>query len=518
LSDGLNGPEILGRLTINPELSVLTPRELGARRSELVLSLEASVELESGDYLNITAPPGYKIINGTIFSDFKKMQFSRMRLLVDLPATMEKTQPRNWLVELYSDNDKKLKATNDGLFEGFWLTSPLTPSVVPVTTGPNLRTHLAIRYRIPLDVRMAFQSVALQVAAPQGFVFSSSISCLTNKTDIWTSCSGSGNVATVLASGITVPSGAGMLELIVFNPLSTPVYNTWSLSIYVDDNISLVTNKGSTAGYPVKAMEARFIGTNRMGTKSVGFFVFKLSSVPSTFFQVLIQGPRGYSLICDRTYYVGMQSAPLCSGNSDQLEDTSVGIIVPKSEIGSSTLFTVGLTIKTSTSPVDDDLNFFSLVVQDSHGATIDANTHVPGQSLAQIFVKGLALTASNFKAMQLSQITLEFNVEVPIAISQINASSWLSLKIEAPENFVIGKTINIPQKLKASESGSIQVKGNRVVINLSPDYGIDLGKYTLGLTVMNPGSVPHNNYWMFYILQGGGLFYVMPLEGFLLS
>jgi len=255
-----------------------------------------------------------------------------------------------------------------------------------------------------------------------------------------------------------------------------------------------------------------------MGTKSVGFFVFKLSSVPSTFFQVLIQGPRGYSLICDRTYYVGMQSAPLCSGNSDQLEDTSVGIIVPKSEIGSSTLFTVGLTIKTSTSPVDDDLNFFSLVVQDSHGATIDANTHVPGQSLAQIFVKGLALTASIYKAMQLSEITLEFNVEVPIASSQINASSWLSLKIEAPENFVIGKTINIPQKLKASESGSIQVKGNRVVINLSPDYGIDLGKYTLGLTVMNPGSVPHNNYWMFYILQGGGLYYVMPLEGFLLT
>ena len=512
------GPVVLGRLEVVRDSSSLIPREYGSKGSELTITFVSSLTPRPWDFFVITAPPGYEVLNSSKLLVGNGGGYSPIRLRVNLPITMNRSQPRNWRIDLWSKTEDKIIATNDGDFCGFWLLSSMSFSVVPLTTGPNLRTDLQIRYRIPIDITMASKSLAVQIIAPEGFVFSSSISCLSVKSDLWISCAGSGNIATVQASRLVIPAGPGMLEVIVFNPLSTPINNTWTFNIYVDDDLALITSVGTSKGYPVNAMETRFIGTNRMGSRSVGFFVFRLSSVPSTFFQVLIQPPRGYTLLCDQTYHVGMKSAPLCSGNADQLQDISVGIIIPKSEIGSSKLFTIAVTVLAATSRVQDDLNFFSLIVQDSHGTTIDANTHVPAPNLAQVYVQGLTMTSSNQVAMELSQIYFEFIVEVPINSNAGNSSSWLTLRVDAPDNFVLGNHVSLPTKFKVKEPGGVKVKGNRVIVSFRPGYTFEIGKYSISFTVMNPRLVPYNNYWIFYILQGETTYFVSPVEGYLFN
>ena len=508
-SDNVIGPNVVGRIDV--VTSSVSPNHYGSLDSVIEFGIKlVGSQLSKGDQLRLYPPSGYIYgDNSEFFFDSDSLNMESFSIHVSLPRRMDKAEDRRWRFDLVSP-DQELVATNDNSFPGFWLTSSLPFQVIPSSTSPSVRSDLRVVFTVPFEIRLATKSISLQLIAPNGFVFSSAISCLSIKTSQWPSCVGSGNVATIASGSLVIPAGVGEIVLVVLSPVSTPSTenNLWNISIYIDDDPELIVSSDSAAGYPVKAMQAAFIGSNRLGISRVAFFTFRLSQIPKSFFQVLIQPPPDYTVLCDSTYHVGMKSAPICSGNDDGVPGSSVTVIVPKTEVSSVQLYAIGVTVVYPASRPRS--KSFSLIIQDSLGATLDANTHVDGPVLDQVYVLGPSMTYSSSRPRSLSTVTVSFSVEVAFNPS--------SIVLQGPDNYILGAATNV--KLSTNfHMTSVAVKGNMVTILLTSKKGLEVDTFTLSLTVMNPGTTPYNNFWVLSIFRDNNtVYYSAPMEGYLIN
>jgi hypothetical protein len=520
LSPAILGPHVTGHITVLR--ATLTPSLYGSTSSLVILNILSSAEFSKGDTLSLTAPDGFIFLKGSeaggsssqksIQSDMVVAEDGSVliELLVAISSVINTVS--KWRLDHFS-SEGILKATNDGLFSGFWLSSTLPFNVFPSTASPSMRADLHVTYQVPMDILIAAQSIVLQVVAPIGFLFSSSISCLSAKTPVWMSCVGSGNIATLQAASNRLQAGTGSVDLVVLNPVSSPLNNTWTMSIYIDDNPGMVTNIASRAGYSITAMNAKYLGSSRLGSKGIGFFTFVLRTVPQSFFQVLIQPPAGFTLLCDKTYHVGMNSAPLCSGNAQGITSTAVSIIVPRSGFSKDRMFSIAVTVINPPS-VPLDSSYFSLIVQDSLGNTIDANMRLPTPLLAQVFIGLPDLTFNDQRPLRICTVTLSFNVEVALI-----SKTGYTIRLDAPSNYVLGSPgqVQLSQNLHVAKEG-LRTRGNTLSIVLQVGKSVEADKYTVSMSVMNPGSTPYDNFWTLYIVEGKAKTYFQALvEGYLI-
>ena len=520
------GPIVVGNIQVSPTSSSVSPRKYGSFSTILTFSLSCSVDIPANSTLHITPPPGYVLIPGSFESvsavaartsgqvleggEYVVQVGNRLiqawsllgfSVIGNLPKSVQNR--KNWRFDIFLiESTSVLIATNDGLFNGFDLISEIPFSVFPSSPTPAAQVSVRIAYNVPTHVT-ASSFISLRVTAPIGYSFPSSTTCLSSGAAA--SCIGTSNVATIDLEGNFLHAGPGQITLLVTNPSSTPLINVWQLAVYVDHDPSSFTNLNEAKGFAIRSMTARYIGQNRLGFSGSAFFTLQLSSNSlNSYFQIIIT-PRlgsGYIVACGN-YIVGLASAPSCSSSS---AGNGVRITISKANLNPSSSFTVGVTvINPPSQPVNNALNGFSLTVLDPLGATIDANEFVPGPIPLVI----IPLTQQGFSydkafARTLSNVVFSFSVTAESACNAdpSKAFTWLSIKIRAPDDFMLAAATNVKvdQTLLPLK---VSVQGNTLTVLLDPKNPIMLGTYSVAFSVMNPGNVPINNFWIFSIIRG---------------
>jgi hypothetical protein len=527
------GPVILGSVVVM-ETSSVSPRTYGSRASLVTFWFSVSVEIVPNYLIVITPPPGYALIAGS-FASIASISGTEVKaahgtyairisraisakqeigfsIRSDLPASVQTIT--RWRFDIYSlsptGEASSPVATNDGLFNGFWLIADIPFTVFPSSPTPAALISARISYNVPNEViASSGSSIRLRLTAPDGFFFSSSTSCLANATSgaaAWTSCVGTRNVANIDRGGSgLLEAGSGSVQLFVTNPTSTPLVNTWQLAVYISNDESLLfTNIGTCAGFGIRAMRASYVGQNRLGFSGVGFFLFQLSAAISSYFTLEITpgDSSGYVISCG-SHIVGFKNAPSCASSP---AGGGVIITVSQAELNPSFFFTVAVNVINPPSrPAQDASNIFSLSVLDPLGATVDANVNVPGVSLSIVPVIQQGFAYDKAIARTLTNVHFTFSIaDSSFTADPTRSFTWLSILVQAPDNFILASASSVKVDPALVLAQPVLAAGNTVTVHLDPKSPLKTGTYSIGFPVMNPGSIPTKNFWVFTLHRGG--------------
>jgi hypothetical protein len=201
---------------------------------------------------------------------------------------------------------------------------------------------------------------------------------------------------------------------------------------------------------------------------------------------------------------VGFKNAPSCTSST---AGGGVIITVSQAELNPSLFFTVALTVINPPSrPAQDASNIFSLSVLDPLGATVDANVNVPGVrslSIVPVTQNGFAYDKAN--ARTLTNVHFTFSIaDSSITTDPLRSFTWLSILVQAPDNFILASASSVKVDPTLSLNQAVLAAGNTVTIYLDPKSPLKAGIYSIGFPVMNPGSIPTKNFWVFTLYRGG--------------
>ncbi|EER13730.1 hypothetical protein Pmar_PMAR013622 [Perkinsus marinus ATCC 50983] len=469
------GFEVLVRIDVDTRESKADPRVYGAKESTIYFSMMSSHLLHGGSVLELYAPPGYVFYNNSFVS-------------------------LSGIVEVEGQHGSELVS--------FHLSAMLI--------GENY--------------------VSLEITAPKGFKFSIGSSCVTNSSteDQWSvfnDCNSDENVATLTTATNVLNAGQTIIDMVCVNPDATPLDNSWRLALYLDANISHYWYIQVEDGYEIKAMEAQFLGSNRLGVSAPGFFTFVSSQEIVGPIQIDITPPVGYELKCTPSYRVGLLTPPQCE---EQIGTTGSAIKLQFSEVSidQGIGFTVAIEIVNPGAPLTPDpdtgisRNTFELILRDTEGNTIDANMAVLGMDLANVPIIGSALAWDAVEAQSISkvQIVLKISRDMqPEEVLEIHVEAPQDVAMTAPSNVVLSD--NIP----VSDVAPVSVAGNRLIIRLmraslslglvTEVEGLREGTVIINFSVKNPSQLPNANYWVVKMLgEDRVLVFQHVFEGYSLS
>jgi hypothetical protein len=467
----------------------------------------------------------YLQINTLIRSNLE-VSFS---LTVDAPSAFQ--QHRSWYLDVYKPPADRSSwftvgsrmATNDGIFGGFNLVGILPFILYPENLTPGSLIRISIEFRIPLDV-VGVNTVSVTVTAPIGFSFSAS--CFTTaigdfanqiSRNYFISCVGSSNVAVLVSNSNKLLSGPSYITLLVQNPQSVPEVNVWTMSVSTDVNPSEYTNYQEKLGFGIQSMTAGFIGGNRLGAKTAGFFTITLTrDIISTYVQVVISphAGSGYTLLCEPGLAVGMPAVPVCDG--DQVPGSPVTMTVLAKNVGKS--MTLGLAMDNPALPVPDTNNYFSIVIRDPLGSSIDANMKIPGMTLKATQISGASLRYDSTRTNSLAMVQVHLTLDNPLQSGSL--TEYVKIVITAPVNFVMSSaaSVKISSGFVLAQVLPITVAGNTLTVLLDPANPTPPGSYAIESPLMHPSKVPDYNVWLVEVFSGRNLLYLSPLAGYPLT
>merc|ERR1719160_2115717 len=130
---------------------------------------------------------------------------------------------------------------------------------------------MKLTFQLP-QVIVAEDEVRAVVTAPRGFQFAAS--CLGELSLTFVKCSGSGNVATLIAATPTLSRGEHMVTLLGSNAPETPDYNLWKLAAFIDEEAQYI-NFSEWPGFTLQAMFVTIKGNNQKSAKGPLFFTLQ---------------------------------------------------------------------------------------------------------------------------------------------------------------------------------------------------------------------------------------------------
>jgi hypothetical protein len=524
------GPTIVGRIEVIPVTSYVVPKTYTSVYSLVTFNITSTVPIRSQSLISLTPPPGYAIyessfqeIQGVISSWQKLDGIYHIRVdfdipgntpvafgfYADLPAGPEKIT--NWRIDVMSVGEI-LIGSNDGQFSGFVLVALAPFSVVPENYSPGAPIEIVTTFSIAAAVT-GVNLVSVQITAPAGFVFMSNCfaSDYTDPTSSLIACDGSGNVAIMTTIEKLLPAGTYVARLRVTNAVATPVNNNWLLAVYPDTEIALTANADSTPGYTILAMPAVYIGGNRLGALTTGFFTFTLTRPVQgvILVQITPKPQSNYVLLCEPVLHVG------CTGG----EDSNAMIQFEVSELTPDFTFTIGMAVNNPTLPVVGGRNFFEVVVIDkATGSTLDSNLEVAGENLRSVLMSGTVLKYDTAAPRSLSNVIVGFTLEADLVST--SDTEFVTITISAPISFSISSASSVTVSatngtLPLSDVLPIAVADNVLTLILEPAVPAPVGNYSVQLPVMNPREIPSNNVWTLNITNSGSLAYLVPIAGY---
>ena len=553
----VDGPRILGKITILPNLCSVTPNLYKSVKARAIFAFTTSIDLDAGSIIVLTPPPGYVLIESSFIeimgvylsesgSASSGRQYfalntliragSRNFFAVSLNTPSELQTDTSWYFDVFPpgtsvdllSSSMSRSATNDELFAGFNLVGVMPFVLSPENYAPSSSIALQVDYRLPNAV-VGINSVTVSLMAPVGFQFQSSCliasSSSTSTLPVFASCFGSGNTANLTTTTNVLPTGSGSFKVSGYNPGGTPNDNTWTLGAVADSAPNVFANMDTVSGYTIQSLATSFIGGNRLAAQTLGFFTFSITrtvAVTTSFLRVVITPHvgSGYALICTPTLQVGMPSMPTCVGTGSLESSITINVpIISSSMVGAGTKFCVGVAVNNPSLPVLSQANSFSLVVIDpSTGTTIDANSQVSGTNLKATPISGAAMRYQSSMRNSLSLVEVEFTADQIIMSSSI--TDIYSLKITAPSGFIISaaSSVKTSSSLALAKILPITVSGNVLTISLDPSTATPPGKYVIQFPVMNPGSTPVENFWLIQLFLESNLMYDSPIAGYQLT
>merc|ERR1719265_635771 len=255
----------------------------------------------------------------------------------------------------------------------------------PAQMTPGAHTRVVLIFDQTETLKSAGGVVKFELTAPATYFFSAS--CLSaqevsNPDRIFQNCVGAANVATLISIDPSLVKGTGLrTELTAKLPLQTPVPNTWSLTVFIDDSAEKFGH-AETIGFDIIPMSVSFKGNNKLGKEATGYFTFKPNRDVLAGWKIHITPPinQGYGVSCWGLRQISLPKLPKCM--TVRTSDTLALEIPEGAVLKGGFEYTLGIGVTNADRAIVDRVNLWSVVIYDTAGNTQDSNHGVVGLSL----------------------------------------------------------------------------------------------------------------------------------------
>jgi hypothetical protein len=317
-------------------------------------------------------------------------------------------------------------------------------------------------------------------------------------------CSGSANVATLIAASPTLARGEHIVVLFGSNAPETPDFNLWRLSAFIDDKTQYI-NFSEWPGFTLQAMFVSIKGNNQLGMRGPLFFTIMPAKTAERKAQIVVTPPRkmGYQLDCKETFRVGLPKEPQCSTPGSKDSELILTISNATIVAGMEYTFSVGVLNPGDQVPASD--NQWSVSLKDRAGAVVDSNRNIKGLTLKLFPAKVDGLAWSEVLPGSISRIRIEliFNKDIePRRISEVQIASPDGVMFSDPQvtAFVA------PDKFPLIAQAAFTAAGNIMRVMVDRDRVVEAGLYGIVFDVKNPSRLPNDNTWGVAMIYNGEL------------
>jgi hypothetical protein len=546
----VEGFPILGRLKLKPASSV-RPNFYGTRRAIANFFFESTLELVAGDRLVLIRPQNFAYYDRTLMvkrfmtvadhgigvGSFSEEEHEREReygillggptnpdtevgfsvevQLPDEPSESDGDTPAispKWRFRCFFA-DGTPKATNDYLFEGFLLVGEIPFFVEPTARTPGALGLMRLTFDLPQSIQ-ATAEIRITTTAPRGFQFAAS--CLGELSLTFVKCSGSGNVATLIAATPTLSRGEHMVTLLGSNAPETPDYNLWKLAAFIDEEAQYI-NFSEWPGFTLQAMFVTIKGNNQKGAKGPLFFTIMPAKTAERKAQIVITPPKkqGYILNCEMTYRVGLPKEPECSASG--APDAELIITISNATIVSGMEYTFSVGVLNPGEDVGQVENQWSVSLKDRAGAVVDSNRNIQGLTLklfpAMVGGGENGLAWSSVLPTSISRVRIEI-----IFRKDIEARRLSEIQIASPDGVMFSDPDTadvVPDSFPLIAQAPFTAAGNIMRVLVDRSQPVEAGLYAVIFDVKNPSNLPNDNTWGVALIYNGELLLTSVMVGY---
>jgi hypothetical protein len=547
--------------------SRVNPIYYGALGATVSFEVEPLMSILAHDVFRITRPPGYKLIDES-FQGFRDLRFSEHGLDVDrkwstsydnpedyyvvlsktvqantrilftisanLPPIREaethwyfrtyrvlpqrdvdgeildaEPVPYPWIGKDGKRRDMMAVGTNDGAFEGFLLVGQVPFTVTPELTTPGAVIRLTINFQLAYTVQ-AQMEVRMEVTAPAGFMFRDSCFSLSSQT--FRKCTGYRATATLVSTVSRISGTDITLNLAVTNPGATPLKNTWSLAIFLDDSKQYV-NWSPGPGYEILPMTVVYRGNNQLAVEDTGYFDFtplKASSSELLYVVIIPPAGQGYRLLCTGIQKLGFQGTPVCVSGP---VNSQLKLRFANGTLEARTRYTLGVGILNPGGKPLQTNNLWGLLLQDHTQKTFDGNLQIQGLDLKSIPIRAgiMGWLVSTPKVMNTVSLQMRVLHGIPAAmITKVVIGAPYGVRFMEDPNSVKVTPLQLPlyeanPSEVANPNDVPNSAGPLLILNLDVTQSILEGMYNIRFECSNPGQAivpPHDNTWSLIVMK----------------
>jgi len=356
--------------------------------------------------------------------------------------------------------------------------------------------------------------IRITTTAPRGFQFAAS--CLGELSLTFVKCSGSGNVATLIAATPTLSRAEHTVTLLGSNAPETPDYNLWKLAAFIDEEAQYI-NFSEWPGFTLQAMFVTIKGNNQKGARGPLFFTIMPAKTAERKAQIVITPPKkqGYILNCEMTFRVGLPKEPECSASG--APNAELIITISNATIVASMEYTFSVGVLNPGEDVGQVENQWSVSLKDRAGAVVDSNRNIQGLTLklfpAMVGGGENGLAWSSVLPTSISRIRIEiiFRRDIePRRLSEIQIASPDGVMFSDPDTADV-----VPDSFPLILQAPFTAAGNIMRVLVDRSRAVEAGLYAVIFDVKNPSRLPNDNTWGVALIYNGELLLTSVMVGY---